>query len=84
LRSEVRIQRGDLQGAIEDLTLVVNSRGGMPVTNLDKGVLLLLQGQEAAAEKEFALHLQMHPNSKEYVTKTVEAAKKLRAQQTQQ
>jgi tetratricopeptide (TPR) repeat protein len=84
LRSEVRIQRGDMQGAIDDLTIVVNARSGGPITNLDKGLLLLLQGQEAEAEKEFALHLQKYPNGKEYVTKSVEAAKKLRAQQTQQ
>lgn len=84
LRSEIRIQRGDMQGAIDDLNIVVNSRMGMPVTNLDKGLLLLLQGKEAEAEKEFALHLQINPKSKEYLTKTVEAAKKLRAQQPQQ
>jgi tetratricopeptide (TPR) repeat protein len=83
LRSEVRILRGDAPGAIADLTIAVNSGTRGPASNLDKGLLLLLQGKEAEAEKEFALHQQLFPQSKEYVTKRVEAAKKLRAQQAQ-
>lgn len=84
LRSESRIKRGDLQGAIDDLTIVVNSRMGGAPSNLDKGLLLLLQGREAEAEKEFALHLQTYPGSKEYLTRTVEEAKRLRSNQPQQ
>ena len=83
LRSEVRILRGDAPGAIEDLNIAVSAGLRGPASNLDKGLLLLLQGKEAEAEKEFALHQQLFPQSKEYVTKRVEAAKKLRAQQTQ-
>jgi tetratricopeptide (TPR) repeat protein len=84
LRSENRIKRGDVQGAIEDLNVVVNSRMGGFASNLDRGLLLLLQGKDAEAEKAFALHVQTYPASREYVTKTVEEAKKLRSQQTQQ
>jgi tetratricopeptide (TPR) repeat protein len=84
LRGEVRILRGDAPGALEDLNIAVNSRtGGPPVSNLDRGLLLLLQGKEAEAEKAFALHQQLFPQSKDYVTKQVEAVKKLRAQQAQ-
>lgn len=84
LRSEIRIRRGDLPGAIEDLTAVVNSRMGAPADHLDKGLLLLLQGREAEAEKEFALHRQQFPTAGEYMTRIIGEAKKLRAQQTQQ
>jgi tetratricopeptide (TPR) repeat protein len=83
LRSEVRMKRGDLQGAIEDLKVVVDSGMGGPGGHLDKGLLLLLQGKEAEAEREFAQHRQMFPNSGEYVNALVADAKKLRSQQTQ-
>jgi tetratricopeptide (TPR) repeat protein len=83
LRSQIRIKKGDLQGAIEDLTIVANSRQGAPDRHADKGLLLILQGQDAEAEKEFALHLQMFPNSQEFLNKKIEEAKKLRSQQPQ-
>ncbi|HEX8129027.1 MAG TPA: tetratricopeptide repeat protein, partial [Pyrinomonadaceae bacterium] len=82
-RSEIRIRRGDLPGAIEDLKVVVNSHIGGPAVHLDKGLLLLLQGNDAEAEKEFALHRQMFPTSGEYMNGLIEDAKKLRARQTQ-
>lgn len=80
-RSEVRIKQGDLRGAIEDLTAVVDSDRGGAHGHLDKGLLHLLQGRDAEAEKEFALHRQAFPNAGEYVTRAIEDAKKLRAQQ---
>lgn len=83
LRGEARIKRGDLQGAIEDLTFVANSPMGGIASSLDKGLLLLLQGREAEAEKEFARHLEMYPAAKKYMNRRIEEAKKLRAQQTQ-
>lgn len=82
-RSEIRIKKGDLQGAIEDLTIVVNSGRGGPTGHLDKGLLLLLQGREAEAEKEFELHRQAFPSAGEYMNGAIEDAKKLRSQQTQ-
>lgn len=81
-RSEIRIKQGDLQGAIEDLTIVVNSDRGGPTGHLDKGLLLLLQGREAEAEKEFALHREAFPAAGEYMSRAIEDAKKLRSQQT--
>lgn len=83
LRSEIRIQRGDLQGAIEDLTVATNSPMGAPDRHFDKGLLLILQGKDDEAEKEFALHRQRFPAGHEFLDKKIEAAKKLRAQQTQ-
>lgn len=38
LRSEIRLKRGDLRGAIEDLTVVVNSPQGTPDRHFDKGL----------------------------------------------
>lgn len=84
LRGEARIKRGDLQGAISDLKAAVNFDTGAPERHYTKGVLLMLQGQEAEAEKEFALHLQTFPNAKANVSRATEEAKKLRAQPTQQ
>ena len=84
LRSEIRIKQGDLRGAIEDLTVVANSPMGPPDRHFDKGLLLILQGKDDEAEKEFALHLQMFPEARTSVDKRAEEAKKLRSQQTQQ
>ena len=84
LRSELRIKRGDLQGAIEDLTVATNSQTGAPDRHFNKGLLLVLQGRDDEAEKEFALHLQGFPEGRESLNKRIEAAKKLRSQQPQQ
>ena len=79
LRSELRIKKGDLEGAIEDLTVVANSRQGTPDKHADIGLLLTLQGKDAEAEKEFALYLRMFPDAQESLNKKIEEAKKLRS-----
>lgn len=84
LRSETRIQQGDLRGAIEDLTISTSSPMGAPDGHFDKGLLLVLQGKDAEAEKEFALHFQRFPQAGEFFKQRIEAAKKLRAQQQTQ
>lgn len=84
LRSEIRIKRGELQGAIEDLTVVANSPMGTPDRQADKGLLLVLQGRDAEAENEFAPYLQRFPEARESLTRRIEEAKKLRSQQRQQ
>lgn len=83
LRGEARIQRGDLQGAIEDLNAAVNFDKGAPDLHHTRALLLTLQGRAAEAEKELALHLQKFPAAGANVNRMLEAAKKLRAQQTQ-
>lgn len=83
-RGDLRLKRGDLKGAVEDLTVVVNAPLSLPDRHLDKGLLLVLQGRDGEAEEEFALHLQAFPQAtRESLTPRIEAAKKLRAQQTQ-
>lgn len=57
LRSEVRIKKGGLQGAIDDLSVVVKSPMRSPGFHFDNGLLLILHGKDAEAEKEFALYL---------------------------
>jgi tetratricopeptide (TPR) repeat protein len=83
LRSEIRLRKGDLPGAVEDLTIVTKSRAGAPDLHFDKGLLLTLQGKDEEAEKEFALHRQMFPQSNPLANELVLAAKRLRLQQTQ-
>lgn len=84
LRSDIRIKRGDLRGAVEDLTAVVNSPQGMPDRHFDKGILLILQGKDAEAEQEFALHTQVFRISRESLNPKIEEAKKLRSQRPEQ
>ena len=83
LRSELRLKRGDLQGAIEDLQVAAANPTGPFDRHFNQGMLLLLQGKDAEADKEFAQHLQMFPESKKYLTERIEETKKLRAQQPQ-
>ncbi|HEV2800909.1 MAG TPA: tetratricopeptide repeat protein [Pyrinomonadaceae bacterium] len=82
MRGEARIKLGDLQGAIADLSAAINFDTGAANIHHTKGLLLTLQGNDAEAEKEFALHLQTFPTAQANVNKTVEEAKKLRSQQT--
>lgn len=84
MRGAARIKAGDLQGAIEDLTVAVNSRMAAPDRHLDKGLLLTLQGRDEEAEKEFALHRRMFPDSSAALDERIEEAKKLRARPPQQ
>lgn len=84
LRAELRIKKGDLRGAIEDLTVAVDSNAGAPDVHLKKGLLLTLRGEDSEAEKEFAAHLQMFPDGREYLNQRLAEAKKLRAEQPQQ
>jgi tetratricopeptide (TPR) repeat protein len=78
LRSETRLQTGDIAGAIDDLKVVANSQQPFEQHSA-KGLVLLLQGHDAEAEKEFALHLQLFPPSREWLNQRIEAAKKARA-----
>lgn len=79
LRSEIRMKKGDLAGTIQDLTSVVNSPMAPPDRNLDKGILLILQGRDAEAEKEFETHLKMFPAGREHVNRRIDEAKRLRS-----
>jgi len=81
LRSEVRMKKGDLAGAIEDLKSVVYSHMHMPDVHRDTGILLLLQGKDAEAQVEFDLHLARFPNAKDSLNRAIEEAKKLRGPQ---
>ncbi len=81
LRSDIRIKKGDLQGAIDDLTFVVKSPLRSPGFHFENALLLVLQGKDGEAEKELALHLQMFPGAKEGLDKRIEEAKKLRSSQ---
>lgn len=79
LRAELRIKKGDLRGAVEDLTAATDSDAVAPDVHLQKGLLLTLRGEDAGAETEFAAHLQMFPAARDYLNGRVEEAKKLRA-----
>lgn len=81
LRSEIKMKKGDLTGTIEDLRSAVNSPMHLPDNHRDKGILLLLQGNDAEARTEFDLHLQRFPAAKEALEKQIAEAKKLRDSQ---
>jgi tetratricopeptide (TPR) repeat protein len=85
MRGEARIKKGDLQGAIEDLSASTSGGRGMADRHLHRGLLLVLQGKDAEAEKEFALHRQTFPGvSATHMDKRIEEARQLRSRQTQQ
>jgi hypothetical protein len=51
---------------------------------LSRGLLLVLQGKDDEAEKEFATHLQMFPESREHLNERVKEVRKLRSEQPRQ
>ncbi len=53
---------------------------GAPDRAADKGILLLLQGKDAEAQKEFDKYLQIFPTAKENLNKRIEEAKQKRQQ----
>ena len=78
--AKVKMKRGDLKGAIEFLTKATTQTMHIPDVHLDRGVLLVLQGKDAEADAEFAMHLEKFPTAKEYVEKRRAEAKVLREQ----
>jgi tetratricopeptide (TPR) repeat protein len=79
LRGEIRMQRGDLAGAIEDYKAAVESPLVAPNVHANKCILLTLQNDDAAAEKEMQIYVQAFPDAKAYLEKRVAEAKKLRS-----
>jgi tetratricopeptide (TPR) repeat protein len=80
-RGELRLTFGDVKGAIEDLTIAADSPNSAPDHDATKGIVLLLQNKDAAAQKEFDKYLQKFPNAGESLNKRIEIAKQKRLQQ---
>ncbi len=83
-RGKMRLKNGDVKGAIEDLSVAADAPTGAPDRNADKGILLILLGRDADAQKEFDKHLQMFSNGKDFLDKRIEDAKQKRAVLLQQ
>lgn len=83
-RGNMRLKNGDVKGAIEDLSVAADAPTGAPDRNANKGILLILQGRDADAQKEFDKHLQMFPNTKDFLDKRIEDARQKRAAFLQQ
>lgn len=79
LRSRARLRRGDPKGAIKDLQAAVENPLTPADQHFNQGILLLLQGKDAEAEREFAQQLQKFPESKKNLAERIEEAKSLRA-----
>lgn len=84
LRSQTRLKRGDVLGAIEDLTVAAENPSGPYDSHFIRGMVLLLQGKDAEAEQEFAQHLQKFPENRKFLSERIEEAKRLRAQRQPQ
>jgi tetratricopeptide (TPR) repeat protein len=83
-RGKMRLKNGDVKGAVEDLSAAADAPTGAPDRNADKGILLILLGRDADAQKEFDKHLQMFPNTKDFLDKRIADAKQKRAALLQQ
>ncbi|MBK9766028.1 MAG: tetratricopeptide repeat protein [Chloracidobacterium sp.] len=79
LRSRIRWKLADLRGVIDDMTKVVASPMRSPGYHLDRAILLTLQGKDAEAAAEFALHQKIFPAlTDEKIQTQIERAKELR------
>lgn len=81
LRGKLRLKMNDVKGAIEDLSVAADAPTGAPDRHADKGILLILLGRDAEAQKEFDKHLQIFPTTKDFLDKRIEDAKQKRSQQ---
>lgn len=80
-RGKLRLKLNDVKGAIEDLSVAAAAPTGAPDRDADKGILLILQGKDDEAQKEFDKYLQLFPNNKEFLNKRIDDAKQKRQQQ---
>lgn len=78
LRSELRMAKGDLAGVISDLKTMIDLPLNAPDINVDRGILLILQGKDAEAEPHFESYLQRFPTARRFVDTRIAAAKALR------
>lgn len=79
LRSQIRWKRNDLAGVIADMTKLVSLPMSSPGIHHDKAMLLTLQGRDAEAAAEFALHQKTFPAyTDEKMRADIEKARQLR------
>jgi tetratricopeptide (TPR) repeat protein len=81
-RGKIRLNKGDVNGAMADFNVAVNSHHSPPTIYADRGIALLLQGKDAEAQKDFDKFLQAFPAGKENLEKRIVAAKEKRSLQT--
>jgi len=79
-RGKLRLKMNDVKGAVEDLSAAAAAPTGAPDRDADKGILLVLQGKDDEAQKEFDKYLQIFPNHKEFLNKRIEDARQKRQQ----
>lgn len=81
LRGSIKLEKGDLNGAVEDLTTSIKKMPQDGMRYADRGIAYLLLGKEDAAQKDFDLCLKYAPFLKGSLERRIEEAKKKRASQ---
>jgi tetratricopeptide (TPR) repeat protein len=76
-RAQARIAKGDLGGAIDDLSAALKDPIPWQDKNKTRGILDVLEGREDDAAKEFETFLQRFPKAKESLDKEIEEARAL-------
>ncbi len=83
LRGSIRLEKGNVNGALEDLNDAIRRMPGNLALYADRGIALLMQGKDDEAQKDFDKFLQMFPTAREALNKRIAQAKEKRAAQSQ-
>lgn len=78
-RGAIRLDKGDVTGALGDLNYAIRQMPGNYTLLADRGIALLMQGKDAEAEKDFELFFQKFPKARETLIKRIAVAKEKRA-----
>ena len=78
-RGVARTDLNDLEAAIVDFSRALELDPELLNAYLNRGLVLLLQGKDSEAEKDFARVLTLKPEAKTELERRIELAKRLRS-----
>lgn len=81
LRGSIKLEKGDLNGAVDDLTKSIKTMPQDGMRYADRGIAYLLLGKDEAAQKDFDLCLKYAPFLKGSLERRIEDARKKRMSQ---
>ena len=80
LRGKILLDKGDLQGAMTDLNAAIAKMPNIATHYTDRGIVFLLLGKDAEAQKDFDKYLQLAPSGADNLNKRIEEANQKKLQ----
>lgn len=78
-RAEALQEKSDLKGAVTDLTKAIELNPKVAAYYQSRGIVLLLQGKDEDAQRDFESYLKLEPGKKALLEKRIEDAKQRHA-----